>query len=355
MSDKLRKWTLLCAVLFTLVSMSVMLVYAKDKVITVADVSQDQIGSGETSQTQETEKEAEKDLHTLKMQSDTETEKLCIPLKSGFKAENIIIENRYMSRELWIAVEGGEASFYEKQEIVGDDTKISTATYEETKTGVLLKFQLTDVYECRNELKNDKLYIELVKPGEIYDKIVVIDPACGGTNQGCGQGEWTEKEIALDVARRLKEKLDATDIKVYYTRTEDTNVDEADRIGLANAVKADMFISIGAGEDLTDETKYGTEAVYNDTYFIPGFGSVDCADLVEREVVTAISGRGNGLIPAGGSDIVVYEATVPAVFLKLGYLSNPQEAALLAREDYRQRAAEGIYNAILKAYEGEEK
>ena len=68
-------------------------------------------------------------------------------------------------------------------------------------------------------------------------------------------------------------------------------------------------------------------------------------------MVTAISGKANGLIEASAEDTVISEATVPAAAIKVGYLTNGQESILLQREDYIQRIAEGIYQTILKAYE----
>ena len=45
------------------------------------------------------------------------------------------------------------------------------------------------------------------------------------------------------------------------------------------------------------------------------------------------------------------EATIPAAAVRVGYFTNAKEEALLQREDYRKRIAEGIYRAILSAYE----
>ena len=68
-------------------------------------------------------------------------------------------------------------------------------------------------------------------------------------------------------------------------------------------------------------------------------------------MVTAISGKANGLLEAAEDDTVICDATVPAAAIKVGYLTNGQEAILLQREDYIQRIAEGIYRAIIRAYE----
>ena len=118
---------------------------------------------------------------------------------------------------------------------------------------------------------------------------------------------------------------------------------------LAAATKADMLIRIEVSGDENSKL-YGTSAVYNSQYFIPGFGNVELADLLEREVVTSISGKACGLIESSEEDRVVNSATVPAAAIRVGYLTNSQEAILLQREDYIRRIAEGIYNAVMKAY-----
>ncbi len=111
-----------------------------------------------------------------------------------------------------------------------------------------------------------------------------------------------------------------------------------------------MLIRIEVSGDENSKV-YGTETVYNSRFFIPGFGNVELADLLEREVVTSISGKANGLVEASASDEVISSATVPAAAIRVGYLTNSQEAILLRREDYIKRIAEGIYNAVIKAYE----
>ncbi len=75
------------------------------------------------------------------------------------------------------------------------------------------------------------------------------------------------------------------------------------------------------------------------------------ADSLVRHVATSVSGRGNGLFLAEETDILLKEAKVPAAAVLVGYISNQQESILLQREDYRDRIANGLYLAILAAYE----
>ena len=194
------------------------------------------------------------------------------------------------------------------------------------------------------------LYVNFLSPREMYDKIVVIDPYGGGSNAGNEGNGLSEKDITLQVAKKIKEKLDESDIKVYYTRMDDSNPGEEDRVRLANETRADMYIRIQV--DANEESSvYGATTIYHEDYFIPGFGSVELADILEREVVTSIKGKALGLTGAEEEDYAVRSITVPAAAVKVGCLTNKQEAILLGREEYQDKIADGICNAVQKVYE----
>lgn len=353
MQDRLRKMSFVYGLLFFAAAMGIMLYAAKYKVIRIQDVAQDQVVVHEEEKKEESAPSSdETEGKLLHFQTGGEnTNYLCIPLPADTKAEAVSIENHYMENQLIVSIQGVSETFYETEGVFGNISKVSAGHYEWADGNVRLKFELKDVYECKSILEENHIYIELVAPREIYDKIIVIDAGHGGTDTGLVVDGLVEKDITLDIVKRMKEKLDGTDIKVYYTRIEDKDISQESRIGIANAAKADMFISVHLNANSTDAGVYGTETMYNGEFFIPGFGSLKLADILEREVVTAISGKGNGLFEADEEEAAVSEATVPAALLKAGYVTNPQEAILLGKEDYRERIADGIVNAILKAYE----
>ena len=296
----------------------------------------------------------ERELKKLNFfQGEADTSYLRVPLPEGCKAGDIAIENYYMDQELWILIDGAEGDFYEKNAISGNQDMVRQGIYEEEEDGMRLRFKLTGIFEYHTILENNELYISFLNPREVYDKIVVIDPACGGFQSGYTEDGLKEKEVNLAIAEKLKEKLDQTEIKVYYTRMDDVNPEEESRIKLANETRADMYIRIELGTD-EDSSVYGTTTVYNGDYFIPGFGSIELADLLETEVVTSIKGKALGLEEAGESEDTLKYVTVPAAIVRAGCATNKQEATLLIREEYQEKIAEGIYNAILKAYEKKE-
>ena len=284
-----------------------------------------------------------------------EKERFCIPLHASITAEDVTIENHYMDKELWVSIKQEKKDdtceeFYRSTGVYGKCDEVMDGYFESGDETFWLKFRLNSVYEYSSIFENNNLYIEFMTPKESYDKIVIIDPAYGDEVTGSVLTDIEGKEITLEVARALKQKLDGTDIKVYYTRMSDMNPTEESRVELANAAKADMLIRIEVNENV-DGKIFGTETVYNGLYFIPEFGNVELADLLEREVVTAISGKANGLVESTENDVVLNQTEIPAATIRVGYITNKQEGILLAREDYAQKIAEGIYQAIMRAYE----
>lgn len=348
----MKNTVVLCS-LFVAAAMGVMLHYCANKLVVVADLAQDEVVQAAESEPEDASGQESGNRIDIDRNSQ-KTNYFCVPIPPEVRVEEVTVENHYMDRELWVSIEpekmSGQEAFYESHGVYGLCENVVDGHFEVEKKRICLRFRLTDVYEYRSIFEENTLYIEFVPPKEVYDKIVVIDPAYGREDTGAVTDTVAAKDITLNIAKALKAKLDETDIKVYYTRMDDSNPEAAYRVRLAEATKADMLIRIEVGSDKNSK-QYGTETVYNSQFFIPGFGSVELADLLEREVVTAISGKAGGLLEAGENDTVINEATVPAAAVKVGYLTNGQEAILLQREDYIQRIAEGIYQTIVKAYE----
>lgn len=347
MQFDLMKKAAIGSAIFSIAAMGIIIYMSAEKVITISDVAQDEVQRDASLAWQEGES-GEQGLIFASGEADTSY--LRIPLPKECMAEDVVVENHYMDQELCILINGAGTEFYEENAISGNQENIRQGTCEEIEGGMKLRFRLTGIFEYRTILENNDIYVNFLSPRELYDKIVVIDPACGGSDSGYTADGLAEKEINLQIAQKLKEKLDKTDIKAYYTRMDDANPTEEERAGLANGTRADMYIRIQTDAD-GDSAVYGTTAVYNGDYFIPGFGSIELADLLEREVVTSIKGKALGLCEAGEEEYVLRNVTIPAASIKTGCVTNKQEAILLNRDDYQEKIASGIYEAILKAYE----
>lgn len=333
--------------------MSVMLYYAATKTVGVADLAQDEVVRPSVQKEESAPAVPTKENEIAINRAEMSTNYFCIPMPESVKAEEVVLENHYMDKELWVCINTEQKkeyeTFFRTTGVYGYSDNVEDGRVEADEDRICLCFALNGVYEYRSIFEDHTLYVEFLSSKEMYEKIIVIDPAYGGEEQGVAVEGILSKDITLDVAKALKTMFDESDIKVYYTRMDDTNPAAADRVELAAATKADMLIRIEVSGDENSKL-YGTSAVYNSQYFIPGFGNVELADLLEREVVTSISGKACGLIESSEEDWVVNSATVPAAAIRVGYLTNSQEAILLQREDYIRRIAEGIYNAVMKAY-----
>lgn len=337
--------------------MSVMLYYAATKTVGVTDLAQDEVIHASEPQEPTVVTPVERDAIEIDRSSQS-TNYFCIPMPETVKAEDVVLENHYMNKELWVSIQSAKTQnceeFYRQNSVYGNCESVVDGHFEASGERSCLKFALTGVYEYRTIFEDHTLYVEFVPPKEVFEKVIVVDPAYGGEETGIAVNGILSKDITLNIAQALKAMFDESDVKVYYTRMDDSNPLAVDRAELAAATKADMLICIEVSGDENSKL-YGTSAVYNSRFFIPGFGNVELADILEREVVTAISGKAGGLIEAAETDEVISGATVPAAAIRVGYLTNGQEAILLQREDYIKRIAEGIYNAVDKAYELYEK
>ena len=278
-----------------------------------------------------------------------DTDYLWIPVEEGITSADIMIENHYVDHQLWVAIMGGNSDFYAGNYVSGDLSGVVRGEADDAPDRLILKFTMDRVYEYDTIFENGVLYVETRMPRELYGRIVVVDPAGYVPEELIVQGSADPAVICQDVAAKVQAGLEADGVRVYVTSADGRVASDEASLSLASDVRPDMYVRIETSYD-EDSREYGTMTVYNGTYFIPGFGSVELADLLEAHVTTAIGGKARGLVMAGESDVVISGSTVPAATIKVGYYTNSQENILLNRDDYRTRIAEGILAAVREAY-----
>mgnify|MGYP002516845108 FL=1 len=336
--------TLILWLLLGGLSFGIMLWVAAHKTVVISSLSQEQGGLV-------TENQAER-AHEMQltMTEDRKADReICIPLEAGTKAENVVVENHYMEKELWIYVQNGRKAFYREHQLTGDFSLVVNGICEAQNEGVLLRLSMKEILEYHNTLEEGTLRIDFVNPRENYDRIVVLDPVGGGSEKGVTASGCEEKAIALEVARQTAQLMEGSKVKIYLTRTEDADVAQEARRSFADWVDADLYLEIGLSADYEDDSTYGIRAEYNDQYYLPDFGNVQWADCVTRQVTVAASNRAIGLFPAVGDD-VLWQLKIPAARISLGYVTNSSERQLLEQESYQKKLAEGIAEAISEVY-----
>jgi N-acetylmuramoyl-L-alanine amidase len=194
--------------------------------------------------------------------------------------------------------------------------------------------------------------------------MVVLDPGHGGKDAGAiGQRKVYEKKAVLSISNRVKAHLEAKKISVRMTRTGDTYPTLDQRNAYAAKVGADIFVSIhadAAGDSSANgiETFVLTAASYDSSnhYGQPGNKSVQPGNSFDAaNAVLGFSIQSNLIKIAKRSDrglrrarfSVLKKSTCPAALVECGFLSNPEEEALMIDANYREKVARGISNGII--------
>lgn len=177
-------------------------------------------------------------------------------------------------------------------------------------------------------------------------KTIVLDAGHGGKD-GTTRGAYsTEKDVALKTALRLGKLIEATltDVKVVYTRTEDVFVPLYERIGVANRVKADLFISIHCNDMPTYAKRYISGYTRNKKgKKVPIYKTKYVKSTSTRGTETFVSGSGR----LNEQDAVIKRENA-AMFLEDNYKDNyegfnaddPESVIILSlmKNTYREKS-----------------
>ena len=283
-------------------------------------------------------------------------EQVRIQLPNGIKASQVQYSSDYHTRTISIRVPTSDPDYFYDYPMVGKSDKMETLSMQVQGNYAVIEATLDGIYELASNQKegyDNYVYVDFVKPKEIYDKVVVIDAGHGGNDGGAVEGGITEKEINLGILLKLKAIFDGQqDIKAYYTRENDTNPSLQERAALANEVEADFFISIHNNTMSYASASYvnGTEVMYNEEYEGDENLSMEFAKIC-LDAVTRGAGSKNQGLEKGHSIYVVRTADMPAALVEVGFMSNAGELKKLASSKYQKKCAGALYRAVLVAYE----
>ncbi len=193
----------------------------------------------------------------------------------------------------------------------------------------------------------DRTVVALQQP-TLGGSRVAIDAGHGGHDPGAISQtlSMTESVLNMDVARRVQQLVEGADGTVRMTRADDRYVDLWGRADLANEFPADIFVSVHHNASHAEgPTASGTE-----TYVQVGEAdSFRLGQAVHQSLISAVGTRDRGVRPNPGY-IVLNRAKMPAILVEVAFVTNAEDEELLEQEWFRQRAAEGIFNGILKYF-----
>jgi N-acetylmuramoyl-L-alanine amidase len=197
--------------------------------------------------------------------------------------------------------------------------------------------------------------------------ILVIDAGHGGhNNKGAlsNDKKLVEKDLTLDWARRVQKLLEGSQWQVFMTRSNDIDLSLTQRVVFAEAKKADLFISLHFNS-YSKPAEAGLESYCMTPVGMASHVTRDFADdinatvpnnefdvenlLLAHDLHRAMlrkTGRKDRGIRRARFMTVLKDQRRPSVLLEGGYLSNPEEAKLIATPEYRQKLAEAVAEAL---------
>jgi N-acetylmuramoyl-L-alanine amidase len=162
----------------------------------------------------------------------------------------------------------------------------------------------------------------------------VIDAGHGGYDRGGIPGQSvSEKDMTLDVARRLKSVLQASGYRVVMTRDSDVFVPLGTRTAIANSYRNAIFVSV----HFNSATRRGASGI--ETYFY-NRDSLALASSIHHYVTGGAPSENRGVRRRGY--FVLRRTNMPSVLVECGFLTNPTEATYAQNPSYRQKLAEAI-------------
>ncbi|MGV8981338.1 N-acetylmuramoyl-L-alanine amidase [Clostridium sp.] len=218
--------------------------------------------------------------------------------------------------------------------------------YDYNKTYTLIvteKVKSTDGKPLPKEIRMD--FSTESAPTKSNEVTVCIDPAQYYKEINAENGVKA-KDVNLSTALKLGNILKTRGINVVYTRDSDSvtwdmlNEDDV-KATIAKNAKADVFLSIN-----TNSYTSNTEVNGIETYYLSGVSNNKLlASSIQDELIKATQASDRGI--KEGSFEILNKISCPEVVLELGFLSNPQEAVLLASDKYQNNAAKAIANGLM--------
>ncbi len=198
---------------------------------------------------------------------------------------------------------------------------------------------------------------QMVFSYSLSGRVIVIDPGHGGLDSGASRGDLVEKEITLQVSKKLEHMLSQAGAMVVMLRENESDLsgdeftgairdhkqaDMKKRIEIANDADADLFISIHTNA-VPSPVWFGAQ-----TFYKPDNPQSKILGKAIQQELKRILGNTNRS-SSTGNYYVLKNVDMPAVLVEVGFISNPEEGRLLANSDYQNRIAYAIMAGIASA------
>lgn len=167
-------------------------------------------------------------------------------------------------------------------------------------------------------------------------KVVVIDAGHGGTDFGASRNGISEKEIVLNIAKKIKALNQNPNLEIILTRDDDSYPTLTDRTAKINELKPDFAISLHINNSPRETTdSKGMEVFPQD-------------NEISQKLAAKFSEEFQNSKIRSGNLHILRESKTPTILLELGFLNNPEERNFLASEKGQSETAEKLLKFIVE-------
>lgn len=193
----------------------------------------------------------------------------------------------------------------------------------------------------------------LVNSYTLLGKVIYLDPGHGGRDSGTTYKNIYEKDINLTMSKKIEQYLVAKGATVYLTRETDIDLstttqnkkrsDLSNRAKLINESNSDMYISIHLNY-ISNSKWQGLQIFYN--------SKNEENENIANDLTSYLKETSSNIRESKKENIyyMYKQITVPGVLIELGFLSNPNDRYRLTREEYQDKLAISIADAIEKYF-----
>ncbi len=289
------------------------------------------------------------------MGSETEPalkKQLRLELPKDVEENEVEIRGLYVDQTVEIVIPRMDDSYFYDYPMIGSSDHITDVKYDLEDGQGVIDIQLDGVFEPDAEIEGRYLHLGFLDPREIYDRIVVVDAGHGGSAVGATKQGIEEKNIDLAIVQELKKLFDEDpqNIRVYYTRLDDSNPSLESRVGLANALHADLFLSVHNNSTASGRMSgiNGTEVMYRVSD--ESGRSKQFAQFCLDSLLGTLGSQSKGIV-AGDEIYIVRTSEAPVALAEIGFMTNQEELDKLNSQDYQKKAAQALYQAVLRMLE----
>lgn len=172
----------------------------------------------------------------------------------------------------------------------------------------------------------------------LSDKLIVIDPGHGGKDRGTKGVKGTlEKNLTLETALLLRDKLEAAGATVVLTRNTDTDLSLPSRVKVSHRHNADAYISLHY-DNADNQLVSGVTTYYYHSY------QKSLAASISNSLGSSLQTVNRGY--RFGDYHVLRENERASAILELGYLSNESDEAKVTSKQYQEDVSDAIYSGL---------